>query len=120
MRNYVGRVCLLICALLLFSASGSWGQSIVTGGIAGTVTDATGAVVGAAKLTLKSSDTGQTFNYMSSAGGEYVFSLLKPGAYILSVAKDGFKNFDKARDRGAGNDGDRQRALGGWLRLHNC
>ena len=91
MRNYVGRVCLLISTLLFFSVSGSCGQSIVTGGIAGTVTDATGAVVGDAKLTLKSSDTGQAFTYTSSAGGEYVFSLLKPGGYILSVVKDGFK-----------------------------
>src|ERR1700739_418701 len=91
MRNYVGRGCLLIYTLLFFSVSHSCGQSIVTGGIAGTVTDATGAVVGDAKLTLKSSDTGQAFTYTSSAGGEYVFSLLKPGGYILTVAKDGFK-----------------------------
>jgi hypothetical protein len=91
MRNYLGHVCLLICTLLFFSVSNSWGQSIVTGGIAGGVTDATGAVVGDAKLTLKSSGTGETFTYISSAGGEYVFSLLKPGEYILSVTKDGFK-----------------------------
>jgi Carboxypeptidase regulatory-like domain/TonB-dependent Receptor Plug Domain len=91
MRNYLGHVCLLICTLLFFSVSGSRGQSIVTGGIAGTVTDATGAVVGDAKLTLKSKGTDETFTATSSTGGEYVFSLLKPGEYTLSVSKDGFK-----------------------------
>ena len=48
MRNYLKRLCLVLLALLLFSVSGSWAQSIVTGGIAGTITDATGAVVGEA------------------------------------------------------------------------
>src|SRR5216684_8842900 len=91
MRNYFGHLFLVIFILLLFSASASWGQSIVTGGIAGTVTDSTGAVIGAANLTLKNGPTGESFTYTSSTGGDYVFSLLKPGDYILSVTKDGFK-----------------------------
>src|ERR1700756_1063346 len=91
MRNYLKRLCLVLLALLLFSVSGSWAQSIVTGGIAGTITDATGAVVGEAKLTLKNIATTETLSNTTSAGGEYLFPLLKPGDYTLTVTKDGFK-----------------------------
>src|SRR5580704_8895620 len=66
-------------------------QSIVTGGIAGVVTDATGAVISGAQLTLKNSATGDQQTVSSSAGGDYVFALLKPGQYALSVTKEGFK-----------------------------
>src|SRR5580700_1507029 len=66
-------------------------QSIVTGGIAGIVTDATGAVVSGAQLTLKNSATGDQQTVSTSASGDYVFALLKPGQYALSVTKEGFK-----------------------------
>ena len=66
-------------------------QSIVTGGIAGVVTDATGAVISGAQLTLKNSATGDQQTVSTSAGGDYVFALLKPGQYALSVTKEGFK-----------------------------
>src|SRR5260370_26530424 len=91
MRNYLKRAFLVLLALLLVSVSGSWAQSIVTGGIAGTITDSSGAVVGEAKLTLKNTATGEAFSNVSSAGGDYLFPLLKPGDYTLTVAKDGFK-----------------------------
>lgn len=81
--------CIALTILLLAPAAQS--QSIVTGGIAGMVTDSTGAVVVGAKLTLKNPATGETFAATSSASGEYVFALLKPGDYALSVTKDGFK-----------------------------
>lgn len=76
---------------MLLSASGSWGQSIVTGGVAGTVTDPTGAVVSGADILLKSAATGEQFKTTTSSGGDYVFSLLKPGDYTLSIEKPGFK-----------------------------
>jgi hypothetical protein len=66
-------------------------QSIVTGGIAGIVTDSTGAVISGAQLTLKSSATGEQQTLSTSSGGDYVFALLKPGDYILTTTRDGFK-----------------------------
>ena len=89
--KYLRHALLLVLALLLFSATASWGQSIVTGGIAGTVTDPTGAVVSGADVTLKSAATGEQFKTTTSSGGDYVFSLLKPGDYTLSIEKPGFK-----------------------------
>jgi hypothetical protein len=67
------------------------GQTIVTGGLTGTITDASGATVEGANLTLKNVATGETFTATSSAGGVYHFALLKPGTYTLTVSKEGFK-----------------------------
>jgi Carboxypeptidase regulatory-like domain/TonB-dependent Receptor Plug Domain len=86
---------LCIALALLLGAPAAWSQSIVTGGIAGVVTDPTGAVVSGAKLTLKSLGTGETYAGTSSSGGEFVFALLKPGDYSLSVTKEGFKTLTR-------------------------
>lgn len=85
--------CFVCFALLTFilGAPITWSQSIVTGGIAGVVTDPTGAVVSDAKLTLKSISTGEVYTATSSTRGDFVFALLKPGEYSLSVTKEGFK-----------------------------
>jgi Carboxypeptidase regulatory-like domain len=82
-------LCLVCC--LCFSLPLS-AQSIVTGGISGTVTDPTGAVVSGANLTLTNPATGETHSLTSSASGEFVFALLKPGDYTMTVSKDGFKS----------------------------
>jgi hypothetical protein len=66
-------------------------QSVVTGGISGTVTDPTGAVIVGAKIILTNPATGETQTVMSSAAGIYNIPLLKPGHYNLSVSRDGFK-----------------------------
>jgi Carboxypeptidase regulatory-like domain len=82
----------LLCILLFFGlASSSFAQSIVTGGISGTVTDQTGAVVTGVKLALVNPAIGATYSATSSATGEFNFALLKPGQYTLTIAKDGFK-----------------------------
>lgn len=89
-KKYLGTT--VLCFLLFFSLPSSLpAQSIVTGGVAGIITDPTGAVVTGAKLTLTNPANGDTFNVASSATGDYVFALLKPGAYTLSVSKQGFK-----------------------------
>ena len=86
--------CLISLALIL-SAPGALSQSIVTGGIAGVITDPSGAVVSGAHLTLKSAATGEVYTTTSPTNGEYIFPLLKPGEYSLSVTKDGFKTLTK-------------------------
>jgi Carboxypeptidase regulatory-like domain/TonB-dependent Receptor Plug Domain len=67
------------------------GQTIVTGGLSGAITDASGATVEGAKLTLQNPATGETFTGTSSAGGAYHFAFLKPGNYTLTISKEGFK-----------------------------
>src|SRR4029077_13313000 len=59
----------------------------------GTVTDATGAGVSNAKVTLKSLRTGATRVVMTSPSGEFSAPQLEVGDYSVTVEKDGFKSF---------------------------
>jgi hypothetical protein len=90
MTRYLRLAGFLAFAMLLIAWCTS-GQTIVTGGLSGTITDASGATVEGANLTLKHASTGETFTAASSAGGVYHFAFLKPGNYTLTVSKDGFK-----------------------------
>ena len=86
----------LTCALFLLNPCSSFSQTIVTGGISGTITDPSGAAIEGANLSLKSVATGETFTATSSGGGVYQFSFLKPGNYTLTVAKDGFRTSSRS------------------------
>jgi outer membrane receptor protein involved in Fe transport len=59
--------------------------------VQGTVTDATGALVPDAAVTLTSKETGRTQEVRSSEEGFYRISELSPGTYTLTVEKAGFK-----------------------------
>lgn len=88
-----GKRVLALFVGLIFSLAPSAirAQSIVTGAVGGVVTDASGAVVAGATVTLQSKDTSDSFSSASNTNGTYNFSLLKPGAYTLTVSRDGFK-----------------------------
>ena len=72
-------------------------QSPTTGQITGVVRDASGAVVGGAKVTLTSS-AGVQRESASDANGHFAFALLPPGTYGVEVEKAGFS---KATAEGA-------------------
>ncbi len=59
--------------------------------IQGTVTDAQGAVVAGATLTLTNKDTNRVQTTVSGAEGVYSFGGLGPGHYMLTAEKQGFK-----------------------------
>jgi len=80
----------LVCLLTLVFASVVAGQSLTLGGVAGRVTDPTGAVVPAATVELKSLDTGGTQVTATGADGAFRFNLLKPGRYDVTVSVTGF------------------------------
>ncbi|MFP5248247.1 MAG: carboxypeptidase regulatory-like domain-containing protein, partial [Acidobacteriota bacterium] len=67
------------------------GQTPISGDIAGTVLDATGAAVAGASITAICRETGARETTASSSSGGYRFSLLMPGSYTLSASADGFK-----------------------------
>ena len=73
-------------------------QNIVTGGISGTVTDPSGAVVPTATVTLKSNSTGETQQTATSSTGLYNFPLLKPGPYSVSISQSGFRGISQKVD----------------------
>jgi hypothetical protein len=60
-------------------------------GIQGTITDANGAVVPSAKVTLTSTETGRTQETTASEDGFYRFSSLAPGNYSITVESASFK-----------------------------
>lgn len=67
-------------------------QSVISGDIAGTVTDPSGAVIPNAAIAVKSLDTGEIKNVTSNESGSYRVSLLKPGQYEITVTASGFQN----------------------------
>ena len=85
------RLAVLFAGLLLLLPTLISAQSIVTGGITGTITDPSGAVIVGATLNLKNSDTSEVLSTTSGSGGSYQFTLLKPGTYSLTAVQQGFK-----------------------------
>ena len=66
-------------------------QSAGTGGLTGTVTDPSGAVVPSVTVTLTSTDTNQLRTATTGSDGTYKFSLLPPGTYNTRFTGSGFK-----------------------------
>jgi len=60
-------------------------------GVLGTVTDAAGAVVPGAEVTLLRTETGETRQVATTSSGDYTFTLIEPGQYSVKVAMPGFK-----------------------------
>ena len=77
----------LALALFLLSLLGLYGfaQSVTTGDLTGTVTDASGAIIPQATVTLRSTSEGTSQTTATNQSGSYHFSLLKPGNYIVSA-----------------------------------
>ena len=75
--------------LLLFLSTAAHAQFKAS--IQGTITDASGALIPQAKVTLVNNETGKTQETTSSDEGFYRFSGLAPGKYKLSVEKTGYK-----------------------------
>jgi outer membrane receptor protein involved in Fe transport len=80
----------LVCLLLLLSAVALHAQTF-RGGINGTVTDQSGAVVTGAAVQATNNGTGVSLSTVSSSGGEFLFQDLPLGTYTVSVTASGFK-----------------------------
>ncbi len=80
----------LAMILLLSGGVALYGQ-LSTAAINGTVTDATGAAVPGATLTLANVETGVERQTETNEVGFYVFSNVAPGNYTLMASKEGFR-----------------------------
>jgi Carboxypeptidase regulatory-like domain/TonB-dependent Receptor Plug Domain len=89
-KNYFRTALLCFVVCVCFSC-GLAAQSIVTGGMSGTITDQTGAVITDATVTITNPDTGETHTITTSGSGDFTFALLKPGTYTMTITKSGFK-----------------------------
>jgi hypothetical protein len=63
----------------------------LTGQITGTITDASGAMVPTAAITLVNENTGIKWDAHTNQAGIYAFPLLQPGSYRVEVKAEGFR-----------------------------
>jgi hypothetical protein len=85
-----------IAIIFSFSISGLWAQSVGSAGtIHGTVTDATGAIVPGANVTIINPVSGLTRSTTSDSDGHYQFTNLPFNPYHLSVSITGFAPYSQ-------------------------
>jgi len=90
----VRRMCVLVCLAVLSSASLAYAQT--TGSITGTVTDASGAVLPGATITLSGERLiGGPQTQVSDTTGNYRFDRLAPGTYGVKFELQGFRTVDR-------------------------
>ncbi|HWZ98093.1 MAG TPA: TonB-dependent receptor [Candidatus Dormibacteraeota bacterium] len=81
----------LVALLVLFAVSATATLAQTTASIKGTVTDATGAAVAGAKITVKNPSMGIERETETNGSGDYEVPALPPGTYSVEVSKDGFQ-----------------------------
>ena len=82
---------LLAFALVLAAALPAAAQIRITGGISGTVTDQTDAVVPGASVQLTDEGTGVVWNAVTNTSGFFQFPDINHGSYSLTVTLQGFQ-----------------------------
>ncbi|MGA8762058.1 MAG: TonB-dependent receptor [Candidatus Sulfotelmatobacter sp.] len=79
------------CLLVMLICATAAGAQTSEGRILGTVTDASGAVVANAKVTISNTATGVSRILETNSTGEYVAPSLDPGNYTIEAEASGFK-----------------------------
>jgi hypothetical protein len=87
-RSLVAVLALLLVPVALFCQE-------YRGTISGAVTDATGAIIGGAKVTVTEIRTGAKVETVSDTAGQYAAPFLSPGDYQIDVRVAGFKEFTR-------------------------
>src|SRR5215467_6246102 len=88
----LGLASLAAILLLAMSAKPGVGQNVY-GTIRGTATDASGAAVADATVSLTNLDTQEKHSINTDTSGNYTFVNIVPGKYKLEGEKGGFKKF---------------------------
>ncbi|MGD0777294.1 MAG: TonB-dependent receptor [Candidatus Solibacter sp.] len=86
-------ICAFLLAVALFVSPAMAQPAASTGTLRGTMTDNSGAVIPAAKITL--TGRGVTKNAQTQADGTYVFQGLAPGQYTVKAVLPGFATVNK-------------------------
>src|SRR5438477_4983483 len=82
------------CLLALVSACALFAQRDLAT-LVGTVTDPSGAVVPNVKVTITEVGTGQIYNLITNASGEFLRPALKPSTYNVVVSAPGFRTSEQ-------------------------
>lgn len=84
------RIAVILCFFCSVSVSPSALAQTTTASVLGTVTDAQGAVVPGATITVRNVETGSTTSVVSDANGRFRAGALRPGIYQIRVELSGF------------------------------
>jgi hypothetical protein len=85
-------VLLVVAVTILFNCEPAWSQT-ESGSISGTVTDATGAVIPGAMVSVKNTATSAERTVQSQSDGKYVIEGLLPGLYDITITSANFATF---------------------------
>src|SRR5205085_11515069 len=89
---------LAVCAIVMMcAATMTFAQSTVSGAIAGTVTDASGAVIPNAKVEIVNTGTNATTTTTAGEAGNFRADNLQPGTYDVKVSASGFSDYRATR-----------------------
>ncbi len=87
-----------VCALIFFCIGQRPASAQVdAGSIVGTVHDTSGAVISAAKITLRDDDTGITQETKTGETGQYTFDPVKIGHYTVIAESTGFQKVEQQK-----------------------
>ncbi len=92
MRRNIWRHMAIACLCMLTIPLGMVMAQTVRGGLAGTVTDSTGAVIPGANIQAKNQRTGDVSTAVSTSAGQYRFPELPLGSYDVTASAAGFKS----------------------------
>src|ERR1700691_5511814 len=93
--NSETRATLVFCVAFLLLFTCVLSAQTFYGSIVGNVTDATGASMPGAAVTVTNIGTAETHRMETNAEGLYQFVNLVPGKYRVEVEKSGFKRFSR-------------------------
>ncbi len=88
-RDFISRV-LIFCVSATLLGSVAW--AVITGSIAGVVTDPSGAVIAGVTVVATNQSTGVETTTVSNAKGFYTFPALGVGSYTLAYSHAGFED----------------------------
>ena len=80
------------CCMALLLASPAAAQTITTGNITGTISDAQGGVLPGATVTALHTDTGTSYEAVTGTDGRFTILNVRVGTYTVAVNMSGFKD----------------------------
>src|ERR1700722_18754864 len=89
-RNRFIRTLVLSIAAASICAAAAYAQSTTQGAIAGTVEDASEAVISNADVTIHNDGTNAELHLKADASGYFIAPLLEPGTYTVTITAPNF------------------------------
>ncbi len=93
--SWILRISLAIAASIMLLSSSPVHAQVDTGSILGTVTDASGAVIGGATVTLTNEGTSASLSTTVGSDGGYKFTPVRIGSYKVTATSQGFQTTEQ-------------------------